>query len=470
MQTEPAKFARLHTFPPLRLSICGVLACMLCFSRQAGARWVFEFVDDTRDYSEERFDRTLRLDAAGHPHIVAGVWYIRHDGMAWHFEQIAPACRHPSLALDGDGDAHISYCDGSRLQYTVRGTSGTRTETVDADSMSGWYSSIAFDGDGRPCISYQLHDPADMQLRYATRHSTGWHVEIVDTTDATGFCSSLAVDVYGYPHISYYGDTDLRYACKDGTGWHVETADTCSWLGKPTTSLAVDRWRRPHISYFAGPYADLRYASKQGPVWVVELLDDSGKTGLWSSLALDTGGHLHIVHYDGTHTDLKYGCRYGTLWLSERADTGGDVGLYASLTTDAQQCPHVAYYDLANAALKYAVRDEPFLGAEDPNTTLPAGGGILRLNPNPASTHVLVYYNLAADLPLGADPVLLDVYDAAGRVVRTLEGHSAPSRPHSTPWDLRLRSGDPAPPGTYVLRLRMNDCGAQRTQKLTVVR
>jgi hypothetical protein len=448
----------------------GLLAGLLCWATEAGARWVFEFVDDTRDYSEERCDRTLRLDAAGGPHIVAGNWYIRHDGVTWQFELIAPVCRHPSLAVDGDGNAHISYCDGSRLQYTVRGSRGSRTETVDADSMSGWYSSIAFDGEGRPHISYQLHDPADMQLRHAMRDSSGWHISIVDTAGAAGFCSSIAMDVYGYPHISYYGDTDLRYACKDGIGWHIETADACSWLGKPTTSLAVDRWRRPHISYFGGRYAELRYASKQGPVWVTELLDDSGKIGMWSSLALDTGGHVHVVHYDGTHTDLKYGCRYGTLWMGERADTAGDVGLYASLATDAQQCPHVVYYDLANAALKYAVRDEPFLGAEDPGGRLPVRGGLLHLHPNPASTHVLVYYSVGRDPPTGAERVFLEVYDPAGRLVRTLEEHSVPWRAHSALWDLRLPSGGPAPPGTYILRLRMTDHGVCDAKKLTVTR
>ncbi len=431
---------------------------------------MFEFVDDTRNYSEERCDRTLRLDTTGNPHIVAGDWYIRHDGVNWHFELIAPGIQHPSLALDADGSPHISYRDGNGLRYAMRSNYCWHTETVDADTLSGWYSSITLDGAARPCVSYQLHDPGDMQLRYATRYLSGWHVEIVDTAGAAGFSSSLAIDAYGYPHISYYGDTELRYARRDGTGWHVEIADSCSWPGMPTTSLAVDRWRRPHISYLAGRYAEIRYASKQGSMWLVDLLDDSGKTGLSSSLSLDTGGHVHVVHYDGTHTDLKYGCKYGPYWLGERADTAGDVGLYGSLATDRQQRPHVVYYDLANSALKYAYRDRPFVGSEDPNGRSSAGAERLRLHPNPATSRVRVDCDLGPNPLVGVERFHLRVYDNAGYLVTALGGLPTLQGTRSAVWDLRLEDGSPAPPGTYLLSLSTDERDAHSTAKLVVIR
>ncbi len=441
------------------------LALALWFPRDTPAGWVIAFVDSTRDYSEERFDRTLRLDAAGRPHVVAGSWYMSHDGARWNFEEIASGCRHTSLGLDANGSPRVSYCAADHLCYAVRDSCRWHAHIVDSDSMTGLYSSIAFDGSGQPCISYQFHDPEHQDLRYAYREHAGWYVETVDTAGAAGFCTSLAFDGFGYPHISYYGERNLKHAYRDATGWHVETVDSCSWDGGPTTSLAVTRRAQPHISYFAGPHADLKYATKEGALWRTEILDDSGVTGMWSSLTLDAGGHVHVTHYDETHTDLKYGCRYDDVWLGERADAAGDVGWYSSLAVDDLQRPHVSYYDVKNRALKYGYRDRPFIGAQDPPPPSPAAARLVRLYPNPLTADVNVRYSLTAER-WGRDArVSLRVYDTRGHLVGTLEELAARPGMHVSRCSLSA-----VPPGTYVLQLATGNLPNGDSRRVVVIR
>ena len=90
----------------------------------ASLGWVIECVDCPK-YFEEMSDRSLRLDAAGHPHIAYGsdhLYYAWHDGTTWHLETVddAPGVgSYASLALDGGGYPHISYYDSTNEDLRV---------------------------------------------------------------------------------------------------------------------------------------------------------------------------------------------------------------------------------------------------------------------------------------------------------------------------------------------------------------
>ena len=155
--------------------------------------WMIECVDCPK-YFFKMTDRSLRLDANGHPHIAYGddhLYYAWYDGSIWHFEAAdeAPGVgRHASLALDENGYPHISYFD----------------------------------------------DYND-DLKYAYRDASGWHTQIVNSAwngNLEGG-TSLAMDGNGYAHISYYDDArySVNYAFQDGNGWHKETIDQfeASW-------------------------------------------------------------------------------------------------------------------------------------------------------------------------------------------------------------------------------------------------
>ena len=162
--------------------------------------------------------------------------------------------RYNSLALDGQGNPHISYYDGTfgTLLYASKSSSGTWTsETADAGGSDfvGLHTSLKVDAAGNPHISY--YDSTAADLRYASKTGGTWAIETVDAAGTRGQYSSLALDAQGNPHISYYNATSgyLMYASKTGGTWSIETADPdpAHFVGT-NTSLAIDAFGRPHIS------------------------------------------------------------------------------------------------------------------------------------------------------------------------------------------------------------------------------
>jgi hypothetical protein len=327
--------------------------------------WVIECVDCPPQFLAMT-DRSLQLDAEGHPHIAYGgghLYYAYNDGANWHYETVddSPGVgRSSSLALDEDGDPHISYYNYTNhdLKYAYQDGSGWHIETVDSEGDVCTSTSLALDGSGYPHISY--YDSTNEDLRYAYQDASGWHIQTVDTElGAYGGHISLAVDGNGYAHISYYDDTndDLKYAHQDGSGWHIETVDNEGDVGTHT-SLALDEGGYPHISYYyCGtplPFCDigdLKYAHQDASGWHIETVDSEGYVGWSTSLALDGGGYPHIsYYYCGTSLpfcdigDLKYAHQDASGWHIEIVDSEGDVGRSSSLALDESGHPHISYY------------------------------------------------------------------------------------------------------------------------------
>jgi hypothetical protein len=76
--------------------------------------------------------------------------------------------------------------------------------------------------------------------------------------------------------------------------------------------------------------------------------------------------------------------------------------------------------------------------------------------------------SIAFDLPRAA-PIMLTIYDAAGRVVRTLLDGQLPAGRHELGWDGRSASGHALSSGVYFLRLT-HPGGAAETKALTLLR
>lgn len=84
-------------------------------------------------------------------------------------------------------------------------------------------------------------------------------------------------------------------------------------------------------------------------------------------------------------------------------------------------------------------------------------------HPNPFTSETAISYVVP-----GASSVTLGVYDAAGRVVVTLEHGTRPAGRHSLAWDGRTAAGRALPAGVYFLRL---DVGSEvLTHKLVLLR
>jgi hypothetical protein len=127
----------------------------------------------------------------------------------------------PSLALDSQGDPHISYynqnphdASNNGLRYAYRDPEGQWTlVSVDRGGQNGQWTSIVLDDSDRPYIAYEDHNPGQLKIATPADAST-WAFTPVDKDGAVGACASIALNSWGDPVISYhdYMHETLKYA------------------------------------------------------------------------------------------------------------------------------------------------------------------------------------------------------------------------------------------------------------------
>ena len=196
-----------------------------------------------------------------------GVWSVTAIGsgpIAYEF--------NVSLAVSPDGLPALSYyndLDGDLIFASFDGADWN-LETVTADGDVGKFSSLQFDADGRPHISFfEDLGGASGRVLYASRDGGTWTVEEIGTLEdvsqgMTGARrnSSLALDAQGAPHVAFSDESVLRYATRTDAGWEVQ--DIVSAGDRPLgqlVSLKLDALGTPHLAFFevtsAGPLAGL---------------------------------------------------------------------------------------------------------------------------------------------------------------------------------------------------------------------
>ncbi len=356
---------------------------------------------------------SLKLDPNGYPHI--SYYDATHGSLSYYWVDSTGSHRvtldgavnvgqYCSLALGTNGDTVISYYDAAngnlkclRQGTLISGSSYIQRETVDSTGNVGQYTSLALDTNGNPHISY--YDVTNRDLKYAYKDGSGWHIQTVDNSGSdTGQYTSIAVDANGRPHISYYADYNtysaLRYAYKDSSGWHKQTIQqsfSSTGVGDAQefgqySSLALDTSGNPHISYdnlqsVMEHISTLMYAYKDSSGWHIEQVDGGGFLGdfRYTSLAFASGASSPCISYYsassahayGTPNDLKYAWKDATGWHTQKVDgtdiSGNDVGEYCSLALRSSY-PYISYYDATNGALKYVPPGPMFDERPDPPT------------------------------------------------------------------------------------------------------
>jgi hypothetical protein len=99
--------------------------------------------------------------------------------------------------------------------------------------------------------------------------------------------------------------------------------------------------------------------------------------------------------------------------------------------------------------------------AEGPGSEV--GTPVLAIYPNPSYSAVSVRYSL-----IRADRVVLNIYDACGRLVKALVDGSRAAGTHTVQWDGKDNAGKEVTSGIYFSRIEGGDFTA--TVKLTVLK
>ncbi|MGW8250463.1 MAG: PKD domain-containing protein, partial [Anaerolineales bacterium] len=129
------------------------------------------------------WESSLALDAAGNPSIAyldntligcRKLKYASNNGSSWNVEivdDVGDTGQYPSLSIDQDGDARISYTGElcpvgacGRLKYAKLTASGWVTHTIlSAGGDYGFYSSLRLTPDDQPHISFFDHSTGDLK-------------------------------------------------------------------------------------------------------------------------------------------------------------------------------------------------------------------------------------------------------------------------------------------------------------------
>jgi len=347
-----------------------------------GKHWSSQMVDNKDDVGSFT---SLALDSDGNPHISyynatgTNLVYTYLDGDNW-VKMIADAQagvgEWTSLDLDSSDRPHISYYDktNGNLKYTYYTGAQWINSVVDSVGTVGLGTALKLDSTNKPHISY--HDEGGGNLKYAKYNGAAWEITTVDTYGDVGEWPSMVLDSSDQPHVSYLQAFTvgavtywvLGYAHFNGAQWQNETADDFHGVGI-FSSIDVDSNDRPHISYRDGtPEGYLRYIYHDGAQWNRGRVDSEGDCGMYTSIAVDSSDRPMITHRDGTGQNLRLAYFENDVWHTEIVDSMGDVGRYSSLVLDDDDIAYVSYTVGWKDEVRLAMRDTTFPVITSDNT------------------------------------------------------------------------------------------------------
>lgn len=267
------------------------------------------------------------------------------------------------------------------------------------------------------------------------------------------------------PSFEILPDDGLPYGCGDGCSYSEEVIP--GWTNIPFLGLGLTSGQfRPgtdvgNTAYFEflsdGPtsaYTTTGCISQTLGVTVQEgvvytLLADVG----WRRDVAPTGLPrlvINDVFYDGTGTPMRGGwATFTTTYVGQAEDVGLPITICLSSVTMQGNFDNIRM-----------MQSTP----SDVDPTILPSRLELDAHPNPFRTATHVYYSAAA-----ASPVVLQVFDVSGRIVRTLDsGKAAHRNAGEIVWDGTDDAGKDVSTGVYLIRLSNSE--VSRTSRVLLVR
>jgi hypothetical protein len=164
--------------------------------------------------------------------------------------------------------------------------------------------SLTVDTQGNPALTY--YNDRDDELVFASFDGSAWNLEIVASDGNVGKFSSLQFDAEGRPHITFFEELSastgrVLYAVRDAGAWTVEEIGTLDDVRQGMTgarrnsSLALDATGTPHVVF--SDQSGVSYATRTDGVWNVSDVATAGDLpfGQLVSLKVDTAGVPHLA-------------------------------------------------------------------------------------------------------------------------------------------------------------------------------
>src|SRR6185437_4501653 len=281
-----------------KLALLLAAAACLLFSQAARAQsqWKIDVVDSGSGRNVGKFT-SLSVDGDDNLHVgyydetrqALRYGFRSAGGGRWYTMEVDASGGYESLAVDKEGHPHFVYAgpNESGLRYATWDGKKWDKQTLDNERID-FFNFIRIGPDDKPRISYyqRLHRDGSfaLHLKYAYWDGKAWYTETVDPQSATGKFNSLALDSKGKPHIAY-SDVDLgdlRYTTWTGSEWRFSIPESHQqaegWVGIGS-SIEVERAGIPHIAYVDVGHHYIKYATWHPEAgWKSQVVDTiSGK-------------------------------------------------------------------------------------------------------------------------------------------------------------------------------------------------
>jgi hypothetical protein len=292
----------------------------------------------------------------------------------WTQETIDTWAQSTSIAVDREGNVHVSYAsdNGSVLKYAFRSAVSNQWFTMVLDKqLQDFATDLALDPQGKPRICY-----TPRELKYAQWDGKRWSIQQISPGGSVEYNCTTTISSDGTPHVIWYHTRSkdgsiylhLKYATLKEGAWLARTVDFNGEDGK-WNSMVLDAHGIPHVIYSVFPGGELKYAYLDGNDWKVRLgakATGMNSAGMGNSLALDANDDPLFSFYEapvgydaGSGSSLKFAQWKGTGWdiqtVAPVFPRGSWVGFRSSLVLDTHGFPHISYED--SGALKHAFWD-----------------------------------------------------------------------------------------------------------------
>ncbi len=487
--------------PSLRLFVCLILLLStgVAFADTA-------IVGESQRYSatERNNARLMVKDDAGTLHAVYYDNGIIHsfsndDAQTWSFPlRITDIGRNPAIAVGSDDELHLVYKLGGTTAYDIvhrsyDGTWSEETTVYSSPQVPVSRPAMAVDSAG------DLHCVWQRSGYGATPNSEVWYCK---RTAGNWDAAMNVSNTYGsseYPTLAIGADDNIHVFWKDsgenisnpkmvlyrkytaGSGWDTGYTNVSNTLGNDSSATmdpcaAVDSMNDVHLVWkdYQPGNREIFYKKCTAGVWDETPLNLSGtaEASDTPTIGVDADDNLTVawaektdgIYYEvlfreysttdgawSTATNISNTAGSDSRFPNMPVDTGPG---FTCIWTEGEGSPYQVvcwFKDKASGVVNPGI-----LGSS-------ANARLLPNHPNPFNPSTTVSFELSADAM-----VLLEIYDASGRLIRTLVAGWRTAGVHNTTWRARDDNGRAMGSGVYFTCLSVD--GARDVRKMILLR